>query len=93
LEKCITSRCSITPALRACVGQFLSRAFVVLLRKSIPQNHNLKTAAELGVMGFLIFVDRLLKVRKSKRKQQRILSPRVFIFRKLQEFSLVAVRR
>jgi len=26
-------------------GQFLSRAFVVLLRKSIPQNHNLKTAA------------------------------------------------
>ena len=30
-------------------GQFLSRAFVVLLRKSIPQNHNLKRAAELGV--------------------------------------------
>ena len=30
-------------------GQFLSRGFVVLLRKSIPQNHNLKTAAELGV--------------------------------------------
>ena len=30
-------------------GQFLSRAFVVLLRKSIPQNHNLKTAAELSV--------------------------------------------
>jgi hypothetical protein len=26
-------------------GQFLSRSFVVLLRKSIPQNHNLKTAA------------------------------------------------
>jgi hypothetical protein len=26
-------------------GQFLSRAFVVLLRKSIPQNHNLKPAA------------------------------------------------
>jgi hypothetical protein len=25
-------------------GQFLSRSFVVLLRKSIPQNHNLKTA-------------------------------------------------
>jgi hypothetical protein len=35
---------------RHCVaGQFLSRGFVVLLRKSIPQNHNLKTAAELGV--------------------------------------------
>ncbi len=32
--------------------QFLSRAFVVLLRKSIPQNHNLKTAAELNVMLF-----------------------------------------
>ena len=29
-------------------GQFLSRAFVVLLRKSIPQNHNLKTAAYLA---------------------------------------------
>jgi len=26
-------------------GQFLSRAFVVLLRKSVPQNRNLKTAA------------------------------------------------
>ena len=26
-------------------GQFLSRSFVVLLRKSIPQNRNLKTAA------------------------------------------------
>ncbi len=45
----VTSRCSITPALRAYVGQFLSRGFVVLLRKSVPQNHNLKTAAELGV--------------------------------------------
>ena len=31
-------------------GQFLSRNFVVLLRKSIPQNYNLKTAAYLGVM-------------------------------------------
>jgi hypothetical protein len=45
----ITSRSSLTSALRAYVGQFLSRGFVVLLRKSIPQNHNLKTAAELGV--------------------------------------------
>jgi hypothetical protein len=26
-------------------GQFLSRVFVVLLRKKFPQNHNLKTAA------------------------------------------------
>ena len=49
----ITSRCSITPALRAYVGQFLSRGFVVLLRKNIPQNHNLKTAAELGVIALL----------------------------------------
>ena len=48
--KTLTSRCSTAPALRACAGQFLSRGFVVLLRKSIPQNHNLKTAAELGVM-------------------------------------------
>jgi len=46
-KKCITSRCS-SHASRA--GQFLSRSFVVLLRKSVPQNHNLKTAAELGVM-------------------------------------------
>jgi len=34
----------------ALLGQFLSRSLVVLLRKSIPQNHNLKTAVELGVM-------------------------------------------
>ena len=48
--KChVTSRCSITSALCAYVGQFLSRSFVVLLRKSLPQNYNLKTAAELGV--------------------------------------------
>ena len=31
-----TSRCSTAPALRACAGQFLSRGFMVLLRKSIP---------------------------------------------------------
>jgi hypothetical protein len=43
----VTSRCS---SHTSCAGQFLSRSFVVLLRKSIPQNHNLKTAAELGVM-------------------------------------------
>lgn len=34
---------------KSCAGQFLSRGFVVLLRKNIPQNHDLKTAAELGV--------------------------------------------
>ena len=33
----------------ALLGQFLSRGFVVFLRKSIPQNHNLKSAAELAV--------------------------------------------
>ena len=46
----LTNRCSTTSALCAYVGQFLSRGFMVLLRKSIPQNYNLKTAAELGVM-------------------------------------------
>ena len=44
----ITRRCSIVP-LRS-TGQLLSRAFVVLLRKSIPQNRNLKAAAELNVI-------------------------------------------
>ena len=43
----LTRRCSIVP-LRS-TGQFLSRVFVVLLRKSIPQKHNLKAAAELNV--------------------------------------------
>jgi hypothetical protein len=42
----LTSRCS-SHASRA--GQLVSRAFVVLLRKSVPQNHNLQAAAELGV--------------------------------------------
>ena len=32
----LTSRCSTAPALRACAGQFLSRGFMVLLRKNIP---------------------------------------------------------
>jgi hypothetical protein len=31
------------------VGQFLNRAFEVLLHKSVPSSHNLKTAAGLGV--------------------------------------------
>jgi hypothetical protein len=31
-------------------GQFVSRVFVVLLRKRFPQNHNLQTAAVLSVM-------------------------------------------
>jgi hypothetical protein len=36
-------------------GQFVSRSFVVLLRKSIPQNRNLQTAAELGVKYLSLF--------------------------------------
>jgi hypothetical protein len=42
----------LVPALRVSTGQFLSCGFVVLLRKSIPQNRNLKTAAELSYKGF-----------------------------------------
>jgi hypothetical protein len=34
-----------TDANTSCAGQFLGRGFMVLLRKSIPQNYNLKTAA------------------------------------------------
>jgi hypothetical protein len=30
-------------------GKFVSRAYLALLRKSFPQNHNLQTAVELGV--------------------------------------------
>jgi hypothetical protein len=33
----------------SCARQFVSRLFVVLLRKSFPQKANLQTAAELGV--------------------------------------------
>jgi hypothetical protein len=33
-------------------GQFVSRVFVVLLRKRFPQNHNLQTAAVLSVRYF-----------------------------------------
>jgi hypothetical protein len=44
---------------------------VVLLRKSIPQNHNLKTAAELGVMGFFNFFYPIAEgVKKQKQKQR-----------------------
>jgi hypothetical protein len=31
-------------------GQFVSRVFVVLLRKRFPQKHNLQTAAVLSVI-------------------------------------------
>jgi hypothetical protein len=38
-------------ATRRCVaGLFVSRSFMFLLRKSIPQNHNLQTAVVRGVM-------------------------------------------
>ncbi len=43
----LTRRSSTVP-LRS-TGQVLSRIFVVLLRKSIPQKYNLKPAAELNV--------------------------------------------
>ena len=33
----------------SCAGQFVSRSFVVLLRKSIPQNYNLQSAVVHGV--------------------------------------------
>src|SRR5690554_4501519 len=42
LTKCSNSRTS-------CAGQFVSRGFVVLLRKSNPQNRDLQTAVEHGV--------------------------------------------
>jgi len=48
-----TRRCSIVP-LRS-TGQLLSRVFVVLLRKSIPQSRNLKAAAELNVIACELF--------------------------------------
>ncbi|AQT60424.1 hypothetical protein B0D95_10185 [Cellvibrio sp. PSBB023] len=41
---------SLTKCINSCAGQFLSRGFVVLLRKSNPQIHNLKTAVVHGVM-------------------------------------------
>jgi hypothetical protein len=44
---------------------------VVLLRKSIPQNHNLKTAAELGVMGFFNFFYRIAEGMKKQKQKQR----------------------
>ena len=56
----LTRRCSIVP-LRS-TGQLLSRAFVVLLRKSIPQKHNLKAAAELNVTCVRSLLFRVLKV-------------------------------
>ena len=33
----------------SCAGQFVSRSFVVLLRKSNPQNRDLQTAVVRGV--------------------------------------------
>ncbi len=31
-----------------CAGQFVSRSFVIFLRKTNPQNHNLQTAVVRG---------------------------------------------
>ena len=38
----------------SCAGQFVSRGFVVLLRKINPQSHNLQTAVVRGVMPSLV---------------------------------------
>jgi hypothetical protein len=61
----VTRRCSIVP-LRS-TGQLLSRIFVVLLRKSIPQKYNLKAAAELNVtLGKKIKAKRFGRYEKAK---------------------------
>jgi len=59
----VTRRCS-SHASRA--GQFVSRAFVVLLRKSIPQRATYKLPLNLTLWGQKVFVSCALKVRKSK---------------------------
>jgi len=46
---CLPSRRSTAPVPRACAELLFSRALVVALRKSIPQDHNLQTAVELGL--------------------------------------------
>lgn len=46
----IARRYSSFRTVRAATGQLSSCGFVVLPRKSNPQNRNLKAAAELGVM-------------------------------------------
>ncbi|MDZ7923633.1 MAG: hypothetical protein U5M23_06150 [Marinagarivorans sp.] len=47
-KKILTSRCSTTPALRACVGQFLN-AFFALASPILRKKSSLKPAAELGI--------------------------------------------
>jgi hypothetical protein len=49
LRKLSWSKCSNPRT--SCAGQFLSRSFVVLLRKSNPQNYNLQIAVVRGVIG------------------------------------------
>jgi hypothetical protein len=44
---------------------------VVLLRKSLPQNYNLKTAAELGVMGFFNFFYPIAEGMKKQKQEQK----------------------
>ncbi len=59
----LTKRSNIVP-LRS-TGQNLSRSFVVLLRKSIPQNRNLNSAVYRGVMqieGITSSVPMLVKI-------------------------------
>ena len=58
-------RCSTVPL--RCTGQLLSRAFVVLLRKSIPQKINLLTAAELGVKQGKMDIEQVSEILKKAR--------------------------
>ena len=52
----------------SCAGQFVSRGFVVLLRKSNPQNHNLQTAAVRGVIVLFsrAFLSQLKNMKRAK---------------------------
>jgi hypothetical protein len=44
---------------------------VVLLRKSNPQNHNLQTAVEHGVMGFLNYFCRIVESMKEQKQKSK----------------------
>ena len=68
-------RCSIVP-LRS-TGQLLSRVFVVLLRKSIPQSRNLKAAAELNVT----LGKKLKATATGKSQKQKLCSESLVVFR------------
>jgi hypothetical protein len=56
--------------------QFVSRLFVVLLRKSFPQKTNLQTAAELSVTWGLVFC--LCNPEGSQKQNRKILKNESF---------------